>query len=253
MASLRHHDGEGPSGIGRGQLPWEEAHRPLIGRLAGGFWLAGLVPGFVDPGGLNNKLFANLSTPQILDWAAHNQTGISVSALVGTFTWALWAVAAVLTISLLRGRGIFAALRYISVASGIAITWITAGIMFALAETAQQAGSDAGVAALFKLAHNMSATDGFSFAGMVASVSALIWSTRLLPAPLAWLGGLGALYHAGVGDAVQLLLTGTVFGITGPLSLIFSIPWILAIGITLIVKPVWAPRSRPALQPAAST
>ncbi len=111
---------------------WEESRRPLIGRLAGGFWLAGLVPGFVDPGGVHNKLFANLSTPQIVDWAAHNQTGISVSAFVGTFQWALWAIAAVLTISLLRGRGIVAAIGYISVASGIATTWVTAVIMFAL-------------------------------------------------------------------------------------------------------------------------
>ncbi len=232
---------------------WEESRRPLIGRLAGGFWLAGLVPGFVDPGGVHNKLFANLSTPQIVDWAAHNQTGISVSAFVGTFQWALWAIAAVLTISLLRGRGIVAAIGYISVASGIATTWVTAVIMFALAEAAQQAGSDAGVFALFKLAHNTSSIDGFSFAGMVAAISALIWSTRLLPTPLAWLGGLGALYHAGVGLVVQLLLTGTLYGITGPVSLLFSIPWILAIGITLIVKPVWAPRSRHTLQPAAST
>lgn len=223
-------------------MDWEKTHRPLIGRLAGALWVAGLVPSFVDPGGLHDKLFANLSTPQIVDWAAHNQTGISVSAFVGTYQWGLWAIATVLTISLLRGRGILAAIACISVASGVAISWVTAGIMVALAETAQQAGSDAGVVALFKLAHGMAFTDGFSGAGMVASVSALIWSTRLLPVPLAWLGGLDALYHVGVGLAVQLLLTGTFYGITGPISLLFSIPWILTIGITLMIKPIWEPK-----------
>lgn len=117
----------------------------------------------------------------------------------------------------------------------------------------QQAGSDAAVVALFRLSHAMSNTDGFSGAGMVASVSALIWLTRLLPAPIAWFGVLDALYHGGTGLVVQLLLTGTIYGITGPISLLFSIPWILAIGITLLVKPVWAPRSRHTLQPTAGT
>jgi hypothetical protein len=220
-------------------VEWWETRRPLMGRVAGALWVAGLIPGFVDPGHVYDKLFINLSTSQIVDWAAHNGTGISVTAFVGTFQWTLWAIATVLTVSFLRGRGVPAAVGYISVASGMAVSWVAAGSMFALVETAQQAGSDAGVVALFQFAHAMAGTDGLFGAGMVASISILIWSTDLLPAPIAWLGGLNALYHAGTGLAVQLLLTGTIYGITGPLSLLFSIPWFLAIGITLMIRPIW--------------
>jgi hypothetical protein len=100
-----------------------------------------------------------------------------------------------------------------------------------------QKGSDSAVVALFKLAHATSNTDGFAGAGMVASVSAIIWWTRLLPAPIAWFGALDAMYHGGLGLVVQLLLTGPIYGITGPISLLFSIPWILA-----SVSPYWSSR-----------
>jgi hypothetical protein len=52
-----------------------------------------------------------------------------------------------------------------------------------------------------------------------------------------------------VGLPVELLLTGPVYGITGPLSLLLFVPWILAIGTMLIIKPIWEPRSPPVDQP----
>jgi len=231
-------------------MEWEETRRKLIGRLAGVLWVLGVLISFqLDPARVQNKLYGDLSTPQILDWAAHNGTGISVHALVSPFQWTLWAIATVLTISLLRGRGILAVIGYISVASGMAISWVIAGVMFAMAETAQQAGSDAGVVALFKLAHDMTFTDGFALRLAIASISALIVLTRLLPAPLAWLGGLSALYGL-VALPLQLLLTGNIYGITGPLSLLFGLPWILAIGVTLMIKPIWEPLPERAARPA---
>jgi len=51
------------------------------------------------------------------------------------------------------------------------------------------------------------------------------------------------------GLPVELLLTGPVCGITGTLSLLLFLPWILAIGVMLIVKPIWEPRSPPVDQP----
>jgi hypothetical protein len=96
------------------------------------------------------------------------------------------------------------------------------------------------VLALFKLVHVMTFTDGFCFAIALACVSALILLTRLLPAPIAWLGLVVALVHF-LALPAQLLLTGTVGGITGPISVVFALSWLVAMAVLLLVRPVWEP------------
>jgi len=204
---------------------WEDGRRPLIGRLAGVLLLVSLAANFVDPAGTSNKLFATLSTQQIVDWAAHNGSGISVSGFVDGLQNSLLAVAVVLLVRLIRGRG---------------VGWVKAGTTWALADTAGQTGSDAGVVALFKLVHVMTFTDGFCFAIALGCVSALILLTRLLPAPIAWLGLVVALVHL-LAIPAQLLLTGTVGGITGPISVVFALLWLLTMAVLLLVRPVWGP------------
>jgi len=195
---------------------WEDGRRPLIGRLAGVLLLVSLAANFVDPAGTSNKLFATLSTQQIVDWAAHNGSGISVTGFVDGLQNSLLAVAVVLLVRLIRGRGVLAAAAYVSVAAFMAIGWVKAGTTWALADTAEQSGSDAGVVALFKLVHVMTFTDGFCFAIALGCVSALILLTRLL-------------------------LTGTVGGITGPISVVFAFSWLVAMAVLLLVRPVWEP------------
>jgi hypothetical protein len=224
-----------------GHQEWEEAHRPLIGRVAGALLLIGLAAAFVDPANTSSRLFANLSTHQIVDWAAHNGSGISVTGFVEGLQNSLVAVAVVLVIRLIGGRGVLAASAYVSVAAFMAIGWVKAGVVWALAETAAQGGSDAGVVALFKLVHAMTFTDGFCFAIAVSCVSALILLTRLFPAPIAWLGFATAVVHF-LSVPAQLWLTGTAGGITGPISVVFALAWLLAIAATLLIKPAWVPR-----------
>ena len=71
-------------------------------------------------------------------------------------------------------------------------------------------------------------------------VYALILLTRLLPAPIAWLGLVVALVHF-LAVPTQLLLTGTVGGITGPISVVFALSWLVAIAVLMLVRPVWEP------------
>jgi hypothetical protein len=219
---------------------WEDGRRPLIGRLAGVLLLVSLAANFVDPAGTSNKLFATLSTQQIVEWAAHNGPGISVTGFVDGLQNSLLTVAVVLLIRLIRGRGVLAAAAYVSMAAFMAIGWVKAGTTWALADTADQSGSDAGVVALFKLVHVMTFTDGFCFAIALGCVSALILLTRLLPAPIAWLGLVVALVHF-LALPAQLMLSGTVGGITGPISVVFALSWLVAMGVLLIVRPIWQP------------
>jgi hypothetical protein len=122
---------------------WEDGRRPLIERLAGVLLLVSLAANFVDPAGTSNKLFATLSTQQIVEWAAHNGSGISVTGFVDGLQNSLLAVAVVLLVRLIRGRGVLAAAAYVSVAAFMAIGWVKAGTTWALADTAEQSGSDA--------------------------------------------------------------------------------------------------------------
>jgi len=124
----------------------------------------------------------------------------------------------------------------------MAIGWVKGGITWALADAAQQSGSDAGVVALFKLLHAMTFTDGFCFAIALSCLSALILRTRLLPPPIAWLGFLVALVHF-LAIPAQLLITGTVGGVTGPISVVFALLWLVAMCLVLVVRPVWGARA----------
>jgi hypothetical protein len=68
------------------------------------------------------------------------------------------AVVVVVLIRLVRGRGILATAAYVSMGAFMAIGWVKAGMMWALADTAVMGASDAGVVALFKLVHAESAS-----------------------------------------------------------------------------------------------
>src|SRR5205807_9602991 len=216
---------------------WEDGRRPLIGRLVGVLLLVSLAASFVDPAGTSTKLFATLSTHQIVDWAAHNGSGISITGFVYGLQNSRLAVALVFLIRLIRGRGILAVGAYVSVAAFMAIGWVKAGTVWALADTAEQSGSDAGVVALFKLVHVMTFTDGFCFAIALGCVSALILRTRLVPALIAWLGFVVALVHF-LAVPTQLLLTGTVGGITGPIRVVLALAWLVAVAVLVVVRPI---------------
>ncbi len=219
-------------------MEWEESRRALIGRVAGGLLLAGTAVGFIDPADSSSKLFASLSSQQIVDWAAHHGTGISVNAFAGAVQNSLIAVSVVLLVGLLRGHGIIAAVAYVSAAAFMAIGWVKAGVTWALADLAGQGGNDSGVVALFKLVKAMTFTDGFCFAMALTCLGGLVLLTGLLPAAIAWLSAAVAAVHF-LAIPAQLLLTGSVAGVTGPISVVFALLWVVALGLLLLIRPVW--------------
>ena len=217
----------------------EPERQPLIGRLAGlaaiAFFLPALLPGD------GSKFFSNVSTQQIVDWAAQNGRAISIQAFGQGFGSTVFALFIVLLVVHLRGRGILATLAYISAGATMAVNWTGASMQFALVDAAQRTGSDSGVVALFSVAKTMALSDGYFVAIPAVAVSVLALRSRSLPAPICWLGLLVGGYHF-VEIPIQLALTGTATGVTGPIGVVIGLLWLLFVGVTLVIKPVWGPQ-----------
>jgi hypothetical protein len=229
-------------------MDWEERRRPLIGRIAGLLLVVGMLLGFIPIPGYHSLYYSNPSTPQIVDWATHNGSAIVASHFLFAWQATLWGIAFVLLISVLRGRGLLAALTYVGAGSYIALNWALSGAGTAFAEAARQTGSDAGVIALFNLAKT--STDGVSFALAVASLSVLVLLTRRLPGVIGWFGLVVALAFF-VGGPVDLVVEGTTQGVIGPISTILVIVWIIGTGLLLLIRPVWGGSSKPLSAPAS--
>lgn len=217
--------------------PWEEGRLPFVARIAGLLGIAFVVITFL-PGTLGGPLFDNVSTAQILDWAKHNATGITLDGFVVGLTASILAVFVFVLVVVSGGRGILATTAAAAACAFMAIDWSHAGINFALADAAGRADADAGIVALFSLDKAMTFADGFVFGLAVLSVSFLAANARSLPAPLIWLGVLVGAYHL-VALPIQLAINGSASGITGPISVLSSLLWILATSAVLLIRPLW--------------
>ncbi len=215
----------------------EADHQSLIGRLAGLAAIAFFLPALLPSDG--SKFFSNLSSQQIVDWAAQNGRAISIQAFGQGFGSTVFALFIVLLVVHIRGRGILATLAYISAGAMMAVNWTGASVQYALADSAQRAASDSGVVALFSLAKTMALSDGYFVAIPAVAVSVLALRSRSLPALICWLGVV-------VGGYIQLALTGTATGVTGPIGVGIGLLWLLVVGVTLVIKPVWGPQPPPA-------
>jgi hypothetical protein len=87
----------------------------------------------------------------------------------------------------------------------------------------------------------MALSDGYFVAIPAVAVSVLALRSRALPAPICWLGLVVGGYHF-VEIPIQLALTGTATGVTGPIGVVIGLIWLVVIGVTLLIKPVWGPR-----------
>ena len=126
----------------------------------------------------------------------------------------------------------------------MAVNWTGASVQYALADSAQRAGSDSGVVALFSLAKTMALSDGYFVAIPAVAVSVLALRSRSLPTLICWLGVVVGGYHF-VETPIQLALTGTATGVTGPIGVVIGLLWLLVVGVTLVIKPVWGPQPPP--------
>lgn len=219
---------------------WDKP-RPLVGRLAG----LAAIAFFIGPllgGSSGTTFFSTLSSQQIVDWAVENGRAISIGAFVQGLGATVFALFIVLLVVHVRGRGILATLAYISAAAMMAVNWVATGLLYALTDAAQRSGAEAGVVALFSVGKSMALADGYFVAISATSVSILAMRSRALPAPICWLGVVAGGYHF-VETPIQLALTGTAGGVTGPIGVVIGLLWMLVVGITLVIKPVWGPQS----------
>ena len=216
------------------ETTWAGPHRALMGRLAGAAGILFVAVGSVSLGG---KFFDSLSTSQIVSWVRSSPTEISVEGLsVGLGTTFVAFLMLYLLWSTGR-RGPLAVMAVLSLAAFVAVDWVAAGIYFGLAEAGKYHGADAGIVALFALTKMTTFTDGYVVGLAFLIVNALALRSRALAAPLAWLGIFVGVWHV-LDMPVQLALTHTIDGITGPIGAGTALLWFLATSAMLLIRPV---------------
>jgi len=228
------------------ETTWAGSHPARMGRLAGAAGLSFVALSSVSMGG---KYFDSLSNGQIVSWVRSAPAAISVEGLsIGVGA----TLVAFLMLHLLWStgrRGPAAVIAALSLAAFVAIDWVAAGVYFGLAEAGRYDGADAGIVVLFALTKMTTFTDGFAIGIAFLIVNAMALRTRVLAAPLAWLGIFLGVWHV-LDMPVQLALTHTIDGITGPIGAAASLLWFLATSAMLLIRPVPASARKPV--PAAA-
>ena len=84
--------------------------------------------------------------------------------------------------------------------------------------------------------HPDAAADQFLGLAILA-LSLLQFAPHALPRPLIWFGALTGAYLI-VSDPIQLAISHSPAGATGPISVVLSLVWVLAVTVVMLVKPV---------------
>ncbi|MGZ4604298.1 MAG: hypothetical protein ACXV0U_11970, partial [Kineosporiaceae bacterium] len=151
--------------------------------------------------------------------------------------------------SLSGARGLAARVVTVALGGMLAVEWIDAAVSFALADASRRAAFDAGVVALFSLAKCLTFADGFAFGLAVLVISAVALRGRTLPAPVCWLGLACGVVHL-ISLPVQFAIDGRPDGVTGPISVLFVLVWVLSVSLVLVIRPQ---RTAPAGRELAAT
>jgi hypothetical protein len=83
----------------------------------------------------------------------------------------------------------------------------------------------------------MTYTDGFVAGLAILALSLLQLTPHALPRPLIWLGALTGAYFI-VSDPIQLAISHSPAGATGPIGVVLSLVWVLTVTAVMLVKPV---------------
>lgn len=216
---------------------WESRHPALLGRLAGAAGAAFVILALV-PGSLGGPAYgSSASTPQIIAWASQHTRSFPVTGLIGGLSASIFALFVLLLVSAARGRGLLKSVVVSSAAAFMAIDWVGTGIYYALADAAARQQATGGVVALFSLVRSMTYADGFVAGMAILALSLLQLTPRALPRPLIWLGALTGAYLV-VSGPIQLAISHSPAGATGPISVFLSLVWVLAVTAVMLVKPV---------------
>jgi protein-L-isoaspartate(D-aspartate) O-methyltransferase len=122
-------------------------------------------------------------------------------------------------------RTVAAMLRLLEVAPGHRVLDVGAG-----------SGWTTALLAMFSFVEPATFTDGITW-GVVFLIAAVAsMRARTLPRPVVWVGLVAVAVHL-LGIPVQLLLNGTVQGVTGPLSMVCFMLWMLSASLALLIRP----------------
>lgn len=224
---------------------WESRHPALLGRLAGVAGTAFVILALV-PGSLGGPAYStSMSTPQITAWVSQHTRSFPATGFIGGLSASVFALFVLMLVSAARGRGLLKSVVVSSAAAFMAIDWVGTGVYYALADAAGRQQATGGVVALFSLTRSVTYADGFVAGLAILALSLLQLTPRALPRPLIWLGALTGAYLM-VSGPIQLAISHSPAGATGPISVVLSLVWVLAVTAVTLVKPVWDPSLRPA-------
>lgn len=186
---------------------------------------------FAGPG---NVLHSDPDSRTALAAAAQQGAGFKMLGFLDGLISSLLGILIVLLIALAGEDAVFSRLAYVSVAAAAGIQWTHAGMLYALSELGHLGGADAGVLALFKLGSTMDDADGIVIPIAMVCAAVLLLRSRRAPVALAWL----TFVVAGIGAALTVLAVAGGPDL-GPVTVIVSWVWLLAVGITFVVRPAW--------------
>ena len=221
--------------------PTETSNRIALSRVAGlcavGYVLTALLGLSGALGG--NLYFSDAPANDVLAWIGQNGQLISLSIfLTGLATTLLYGGLIVLLVHLTRAHGLLPVLAYLGLAITVVTTWTEAGMIYAMVDLAARGGADAGVLALFTLGKTMQFTDGIGVALAIGGSSVLALRAGVLPPWSTWYGMIVAAFFV-IADAFRIF----GLGLVGPLGVLLAFAWILIVGVTLLARPVRAPRA----------
>ena len=203
-------------------------------RLAGLGGLAFIVMAFA--GTLGGPFFSDDTTKQIVAWVQAHPTALAVNGLEIGLQICLMAGVLGRLVWLSGDRGALRTIALGAIVADVGVIWAEVGTYFGLADAGQRGGGDAAVMALFSLVRQMTFADGFLFGISAAVASVLCLRSSALPRTVAWLGVLLGVFKV-IMLPLQLALSGTPDGVTGPISTVLLLVWLLATSVTLAVRP----------------
>lgn len=216
-----------------------------VSRLAGVIGLVFIVLAFLSR---NPPFYTDAANTTILAWVHAHQTVLYVE---GQRTALMMVLMAAFLGTLMWRTGLPDPLRsglWALLGAGMAIDLVWSGVYYGLAFAAHHAIGPSGVLALAALTEQMTFTDGFLWGIAVLVICIAALRTRTLPAPLAWLGIVTAAVKI-LGIGAQIALSHTTEGISGPLGTALLMFWMLAVSLTLVIRPASA---KAAADPAAT-
>lgn len=201
-------------------------------RSAGVAGLVFLVLAFTSQ---NPPFYSEAGNARILHWVLAHPTALYVESVRTGYMMVLM-VGFLATLMWRTGlRDPLRSAVWALLGASMAIDMVWMGVYCALAYTGQHHLGDSAVLALATLTEQMTFTDGVLWGIAVLVICLTALRTGTMPAPVAWLGVVTGVVKL-VGPALQVALTQTSEGVTGPAGTVLLVFWVLAASLTLLIR-----------------